>query len=142
VNGQALGSYTIDTLAGSILFQTENGNAEIRNINLERVAPSGLADPAAHRARGEFEMPRLTREVKPTYSKRAMDAKIQGVIQLEVVILASGAIGHVALKSLLDPDLEHAALEAIRKWLFAPARLNGAGVPTMAEVEMSFNLRK
>jgi TonB family protein len=142
VNGQAVGSYAIQTLAGSVLFQTESGDAEIRNINLQVVPQTGLIDASQPRARGEFDMPRLMRETKPAYSKKAMDAKIQGVIQLETVILPNGSTGAVGLRSLLDPDLEHCALEAIRNWLFVPARLNGSPVPVLVEVEMSFTLHK
>jgi TonB family protein len=142
VNGQALGSYAIDTLAGSILFQTHGGDAEVRNIDLQLVPPSGLTDPKAHKARGEFVMPRLMRETKPRYSRDAMDANVQGVIQLEAVILADGSIGGVGLRSLLHPELEHCALEAIRKWQFVPALLNGSPVSMIVDVEMSFHLRK
>ena len=140
INGQPAGSSTIEALAGSILFQADGGDAEIRNINLQVVPQTGLIDASQPRARGEFEMPRLIRETKPAYAQRAKDAKIQGVIQLETVILTDGTIGAVALRSLLDPDLEHCALEAIRNWRFVPARLNGTPVPMMVDVEMSFTL--
>jgi TonB family protein len=141
LNGQAVGSYAIQTLAGSVLFQAEGGDAEIRNINLQVVPQTGLIDASQPRARGEFEMPRLMRETKPIYSKKAMDAKIQGMIQLETVILADGSIGAVGLRSLLDPDLEHSALEAIRNWRFVPARLNGSPVPMQVDVELAFTLK-
>ena len=140
INGQTAGSYTIETLAGSILFQADGGDAEIRNINLQVVPQTGLIDTSQPRARGEFEMLRLMRETKPAYPQRAKEAKIQGVVHLETVVLADGTIGAVALRSLLDPDLEHCALEAIRNWRFVPARLNGTPVPVMVEVEMSFTL--
>jgi len=140
VNGQPAGSHTIETLAGSVLFQANGGDAEIRNINLQVVPQTGLIDSSQPRARGEFEMPRLIRETKPAYSQRAKDAKIQGVVQLETVILTDGTIGAAALRTLLDPDLEHCALEAIRNWRFVPARLNGTPVPMMVDVEMSFTL--
>jgi len=142
INGQAAGSYAVEALTGSVLFQTSDGDAEIRNINLQVIPQTGLIDASQPRARGEFEMPRLMREAKPSYSKKAIDARIQGVIQLEAVVLTNGSIGAVGLRSLLDPDLEHCALEAIRNWRFVPARLNGSPVPILVDVELSFTLPK
>jgi outer membrane biosynthesis protein TonB len=43
---------------------------------------------------------------------------------------------------LLDPELEHAGLQAIRQWKFAPGQLNGAPADLKVEIEMSFSLRQ
>jgi len=46
----------------------------------------------------------------------------------------------VRLTSLLDPGLEHTSLDAIRKWKFTPARLNGVPLASLVEIEMSYDI--
>ena len=62
-------------------------------------------------------------QVKPRYPESARRAGAQGVTMLRVRVLESGRVGDVLVeKSSGFRDLDLAAIEAVKKWLFEPAR--------------------
>jgi TonB family protein len=85
--------------------------------------------------------PKLIHEVKPQYTKRAMDAKIQGVVQLEVVIDANGEVGETKVTKSLDEELDQAAVTAVKQWRFEPGKKDGKPVAVRVDIEMSFRLK-
>jgi TonB family protein len=89
-------------------------------------------------------LPRVIREVKPTYTPAAMQAKIQGAVWMTVTVLASGEVGEVTVTRSLDKDygLDEQAVSAARQWKFSPATKDGKAVPVEVTVEMTFTLKK
>jgi TonB family protein len=85
--------------------------------------------------------PVLIREVKPTYTKAAMDRKVQGTVEVNAVILADGTVGDVTVKKSLDPDLDAEAIRAAKQWKFKPGTKDGEPVPVEVSIELSFTLR-
>ena len=86
--------------------------------------------------------PVLIREAKPSYSREALDARIQGSVTIEAVVLADGTVGRARIAKSLDEKfgLDAAALEAARKWVFEPAKLNGKAVAVPVMLLLDFNL--
>jgi len=66
--------------------------------------------------------------VKPKFPPGAADFSVEGTLVVEVVL---GKDGHAKspriVQPLEAPTLSHAALEAVRRWEFEPAKV--AGVP-------------
>ena len=89
-------------------------------------------------------MPTLVNEVKPNYTRDALQAKIQGVVELECVVLVDGTVGDVRVVGSLDKTygLDEQAVEAAKKWRFKPGTKDGKPVPVLIHLEMSFALRK
>jgi TonB family protein len=89
-------------------------------------------------------LPRVVREVKPTYTAAAMQAKIQGSIFMTVVVLASGEVGDVTVITSLDTEhgLDQQAVDAARQWKFEPGTRQGKPVPVEVTVEMTFTLKQ
>jgi TonB family protein len=99
--------------------------------------------------------PTLIHEVKPNYTGDAMRAKIQGVVEMDAVVLPDGTIDPRSLKVTRSLDatfgLDEEAKKAVRQWKFRPAvcnRPNGCGqfkpgqpVPVLVSVELTFTLR-
>jgi protein TonB len=87
--------------------------------------------------------PRLVREVKPNYTAEAMRAQIEGLVELEIIVLADGSVGRVSLLRSLDSrfGLDQEAIKAVRNWRFEPGRRMGKAIPVRVGVELSFNLR-
>ena len=87
--------------------------------------------------------PSLIVEVKPAYTAEAMRARIEGVVELEIVVLADGTVGRVTLTRSLDArfGLDEEAIKAVRRWRFDPAKLAGKPVTVRVPVEVSFRLR-
>ena len=85
--------------------------------------------------------PRLLRQTKPNYPRRAYVRKIVGVVYLRILIDAEGRVSDVGVVSGV-PELNAAAVECVRQWEFAPARRNGVAVSTMADAPITFQLLK
>ncbi len=87
--------------------------------------------------------PRLVREVKPNYTPDAMRAQVEGMVELEILVLADGSVGRVNIVRSLDArfGLDQEAINAVRRWRFDPGRQSGKAVATRVGVELSFNLR-
>ena len=87
--------------------------------------------------------PSLIVEVKPAYTAEAMRARIEGVVELEIVVLADGTVGRITLTRSLDSrfGLDEEAIKAVRRWRFDPAKLAGKPVTVRVPVEVSFRLR-
>ncbi len=87
--------------------------------------------------------PRLVREVKPNYTPDAMRAQVEGMVELEILVLEDGSVGRVSIVRSLDArfGLDEEAISAVRRWRFDPGRRLGKAVATRVGVELSFNLR-
>jgi periplasmic protein TonB len=87
--------------------------------------------------------PRLVQEVKPNYTADAMRAQLQGLVELEIVVLPDGSVGRISIVRSLDSrfGLDAEAIKAVRLWRFDPARRAGKAIAARVGVELSFNLR-
>jgi TonB family protein len=78
--------------------------------------------------------------VKPNYPVQAIEQKISGIVEVEVDINEKGDV--VRAKAVSGPDLlRSAAEEALMKWKFKPASMNGISVSSQALISIPFNLR-
>ena len=106
--------------------------------------PTPLQDaPQVYRPGEGITVPRIVKEVKPKYTPEAMEAKIQGSVRLEAVVLATGEVGDVEVIESLDKvyGLDEAAIQALKQWRFDPGTKDGKPVAVRVEVEMSFTLK-
>jgi TonB family protein len=87
------------------------------------------------------EPPRLLREVRADYSDAARRANIEGEVELEIVVRSNGSVGEVRLLRGLPGGLNERAIEAVRQWRFAPARMKGVPVDVIVTVGVEFKLR-
>jgi protein TonB len=87
--------------------------------------------------------PTIEREVKPVYTEAAKRERIQGVVVMDVVVLADGAVGNVNITRSLDTQygLDDEAVKAVKQWRFHPGTKDGKAVPVQVEIEMSFKLK-
>ena len=106
--------------------------------------PPGAAAPksgmAPVRVGGNIRTPTKVRDVRPVYPMEAQAAGIQGVVILEATIDVDG---HVADAKILRsiPQLDDAALTAVRQWEFTPTEVNGVLVPVIMTVTVNFALQ-
>ena len=110
------------------------------------VAQSGIATapppswPAgAVRVGGNIKPPVKTKNVEPIWPPDAQQARVQGVVILEVLIDEVGKVADArVLRSI--PLLDLAAIEAVRQWEFEPTLPNGVPVPVIMTVTVQFRL--
>jgi periplasmic protein TonB len=104
---------------------------------------SGAGDGDGEVPGNGVSWPRLLQEVKPNYTADAMRARVEGLVTLEIVVLADGSVGRVNVVRSLDGrfGLDEEAIKAVRRWRFDPARRSGKAVAVRVPVELFFHLR-
>ena len=86
--------------------------------------------------------PVLVKEVKPTYTEGAMRRKVQGTVELKVVVLADGTVADdVTVTKPLDEELDPQAVKAVKQWTFQPGTKDDKPVAVQVHIEMSFKLK-
>lgn len=72
--------------------------------------------------------PEATRRVPPEYPYHLRSRGVTGEATLAFVVGVDGKVGEVVVTNATNEAFAKAAVDAIRKWTFKPARLNGAAV--------------
>jgi protein TonB len=80
---------------------------------------------------------RLVRGGSPTYPPFAKQLKVSGTVRLEVRIAPDGKVSGVRTIAG-HPVLAGAAMDAARRWVYAPATLDGAPIASTTQVDISF----
>ena len=79
-------------------------------------------------------------DVKPEYPEDARSAGIHGVVILDIVIGEDGSVIEArVIRSI--PELDQAAIDAVRQWRFEPTLLNGEPVEVEMNVTVNFTSR-
>jgi TonB family protein len=84
--------------------------------------------------------PVIVRQVRPDFTEDALARKIQGEVEVEVVILKDGTVRPVRVLRGLSADLNERAIEAASQWKFIPAKLKGQPVDLIASITIEFNI--
>lgn len=86
--------------------------------------------------------PKLMREVKPNYTRAAMDARRQGVVAVLALVLPNGRVGQVRVEKSLDvtTGLDAQAVLAVKQWRFEPGTRFGQPVAVIVVIELTFTL--
>ncbi len=86
--------------------------------------------------------PRELSRVKIKFPEGARSFRTTGTLEVEVLITGAGTINAPAVVTPLpSPTLSYVALDAIRKWRYAPAMYDGAAIPAPLTVRVTFELR-
>src|SRR5262245_9675406 len=98
---------------------------------------------AQERPAGGSTPPQPIKIVKATYTKEGREARIEGVVVLEVTVLTDGTVADdVKVIRSLDTKygLDDQAIKAAKQWIFKPATRDGKTVPCPVAIEQSFYL--
>jgi protein TonB len=82
---------------------------------------------------------KLVRQPRPEYPALAKQARISGVVHLQVVIAADGTVKDIGVISG-HPLLIPPSLEAVKQWQYQPTLLNGQPVEVLTQVDVNFTL--
>jgi protein TonB len=101
--------------------------------------------PAPPRAREPIRLDhraaeaRIAVRAEPVYPELAVQARVQGVVILEVLVGEEGTPRQIkVLRSV--PMLEQAAKDAVEQWRWEPYNVAGTAVPFLVTVTVSFRL--
>ncbi len=100
----------------------------------------GTGEGEPLRVGGDVKPPQLINKVEPSYPEAARKARMEGVVILEAIITASGAVEEVKVLKSVNPLLDAAATRAVQQWRYRPATLNGRAVRVYLTVTVTFNL--
>jgi periplasmic protein TonB len=80
-----------------------------------------------------------TTKVQPDYPAMAKQLKIEGAVELEAVVAENGTVEKVNILSG-NPVLTRPAVDAVKKWKFAPFTADGKVVKALVPISMSFKM--
>jgi TonB family protein len=86
--------------------------------------------------------PRVMKETPPLYTEGAFERGIEGRVVLKVIIRKDGSIGPLRVDRSLDRELDEAAAEAVRSWIFEPARVKGEPINVLTNIEVDFIIQR
>jgi len=90
---------------------------------------------------GDVKAPEKISAPPPQYTEIARKARIQGVVIVQAIIDKQGNVTNVKVLKGLPMGLDQAAVDAIKKWKFEPATLNGKPVSVYYNLTVNFQLQ-
>jgi protein TonB len=104
-------------------------------------APAGvLATPVVRTAPagGKVQQARLLKSVPPVYPELARSLHLAGDVTLDALITADGNVRDIKVMSG-TVLLQQAAINAVRRWKYEPAQLDGKPVPMHLSITVKFS---
>lgn len=90
------------------------------------------------RVGGQVATPALLSRVAPTFPEVAARAGVRGVVILDATVDKAGRVESIRVVRSV-PQLEKAAIDAVKQWRYSPLLLNGQPTPFIVTVTVSFN---
>jgi TonB family protein len=91
----------------------------------------------------------VTKAIRPPKPRHAPDADfpaterrlhVDGIVEVLAIVNEHGTLRSVTVYSSTSSDFAAATMEALRKWLFDPAKLNDRPIAVLIDITMSFHL--
>lgn len=83
------------------------------------------------------------RTIPPVYPRIARESGWEGTVLVRVAVQPDGSPDSIKVrKSSGHPVLDHAAIDAIKKWRFLPAKDGNIPIRSIVEIPINFDLRK
>ena len=96
--------------------------------------------PRRIRVGGNVQAARLTYREPPRYPEAAKLAGADGLAILRATILRDGTVSNLSVIDAPHPALGLAAREAVSRWRYEPARLNGVAADVETTIQIRFRL--
>lgn len=101
---------------------------------------SPRADGSPETAADALTPPRVLEAVDPEYPPHRLPEGTEPVVVLHVTVEPDGSISDAHPEGEHDDDFDHAALDAVRRWRFAPAMRGSAPIRARVRVAIRFEL--
>ena len=130
-------------MAAVTVFALAGGAATAAALSFD-VTPQDVAAATAkekvYKVGGDVTPPVLTYSVDAEFTKKAKDAKYQGVSVVSLVVDSHGMPRHVHTIRKLGMGLDEKAIEAVRQYKFKPSTLHGKPVAVQITIEVNFHI--
>jgi len=119
------------------LFKQNDGT---RDQKTKKIAlPSG---EEAYISGEGMEGPYILEQKPPPYTYEARRRRIEGIVVLQAVVRKDGRLSDITILQSPGYGLGESAMKTLaEKWRYIPAKLNGAFVNTLIDIEVSFQFR-
>jgi TonB family protein len=97
------------------------------------------AEPAAKILPG-MTPPKLVKHVERSYSAEARQVRLQGMVELQIVVNADGIPLKFTVTKGLGLGLDEEAITAVKQWRFQPGLKDGRPVPVIAAIQVHFRM--
>jgi TonB family protein len=135
---------TVVAFAGDEVPRQWQGALDVRDavtMKSEHVSVDSRALEAAGVDPAAFTPPRRVKGVAATYPESAARAGAQGLVRLDCLIAESGAVEACRVSHAVQPAIDRAAADAIKRWKYEPARVKGEPRSILARFVMVFRLQ-
>jgi TonB family protein len=85
-------------------------------------------------------LPKLISKTDPHYTSIARQLKVRGAVVLKVKIDKEGNVSVLDIVQPLGLDLDESAIEAVSKWKYTPASLNGEPIDFETTLKIQFHI--
>jgi TonB family protein len=89
---------------------------------------------------GHIVEPKKVVDVRPRYPTHLIAERVDGIVILEGIVTTAGTVRDLTVLREVHPDLDEAALEAVRQWEFTPTLLNCEPVEVVMTVTVNFSV--
>jgi TonB family protein len=131
-----------------------DGGKSIKGVTVTDLAPAAPppssdagAQPAAAGSQAEAAAPEeplepavLMSKVDPEYPEAARRAGLEGTVILDAMISETGEVTRVAVERGLPLGISEAAVAAVRRWKYKPAKGRAGPVPSHKAIRIVFSL--
>lgn len=121
-------------VAPSLTVGTGSTNA---NALSALAQPVGESRPKAVMAQSDLEPLATLKSVPPVYPAIAKARRITGTVVVEVKVGKDGRVSNPRLVSG-PPIFRDAAFDAVKQWIFRPAKLNGQPIEQITQIRVDF----
>ena len=90
---------------------------------------------------GGVSEPRVVSQTQPEYSDDGRKARIQGTVELLIIVTPEGKAQIEQVRKSLGYGLDQKAIEAVKKWQFIAGKKDGKPLATYVSVLVNFSLR-
>ncbi len=108
--------------------------------NGSEVTGPGVVSDQPYKLTGAIVRPVLLSRVEPVYPEIARRSHQGGTVILQTVIDESGRVINVEVVKGLGFGLQQAAIDAVSRWRFKPATMNGRSVKVFFNLTVQFSL--
>ncbi len=85
--------------------------------------------------------PRKLKDVRPIYPVNLRESQTAGKVLLKATIAVDGTVRDVQVVKSVHPDLDNAAIEAVRQWVFDGTLLNCVPTEVTMNVSVDFGIQ-
>ena len=97
------------------------------------------AEDQVIRIGGNVQQANLVSQITPVYPAQAKQDRVQGTVQLQVIIDKEGHVEEVSVLAGPEPLIQ-SAVDAVKQWTYKPTLLNDQPVKVQTTVTVNFTL--